>query len=108
MHGTGAVCIVVKSMRLFSVLWPAIGRNAQGRISGATAFCGARPWNSCPLGDRTLPVRTYQALAERARMLKHPGSLWLRLRRARSFLSLSRRLDIVADGLESCRKKVPA
>jgi hypothetical protein len=30
-------------------------RREEGRISEATAFCGGRLWNSCPLGDRTLP-----------------------------------------------------
>jgi hypothetical protein len=30
-------------------------RTHKGRISEATTYCGGRPWNSCPLGDRTLP-----------------------------------------------------
>jgi hypothetical protein len=33
-----------------------VGTQKVGRISEATAFCGVRPRDSCPLGDRTLPA----------------------------------------------------
>jgi hypothetical protein len=45
-----------------------VGNAQVGRISEATAYCGGWPWDSCPLGNRTLPGRRRNAWA----IPKHP------------------------------------